>query len=128
MDTDVSSLSSTGMPSKRPKVLKKRRAHRRSRSPTLSDTSPDEHSDNEAAETTKITNVESELISKKRKKSFQRIQNTSMDDEEEDEEENSICSSVASPQPLGDQLPLLKPTSKEHDNLINMGGKWNFNG
>ncbi|KAL3076884.1 hypothetical protein niasHT_039664 [Heterodera trifolii] len=58
--------------------------------------------------------------SKRQRKKGQPQQEDSPEDEEDD---RSYCCSSTSPQPIGDRLPFLKTSTRDHDLLINMGGE-----
>uniref|UniRef100_A0A183BWP5 histone acetyltransferase n=1 Tax=Globodera pallida TaxID=36090 RepID=A0A183BWP5_GLOPA len=65
-------------------------------------------------------NLANSSSAKRQKKSGQQQQEDSPNDDEDD---RSYCCSSTSPQPIGDRLPILKTSIREHDLLINMGGE-----
>uniref|UniRef100_A0A914IAR0 histone acetyltransferase n=1 Tax=Globodera rostochiensis TaxID=31243 RepID=A0A914IAR0_GLORO len=65
-------------------------------------------------------NLANSFSSKRQKKIGQQQQEDSPNDDEDD---RSYCCSSTSPQPIGDRLPILKTSIREHDLMINMGGE-----
>jgi hypothetical protein len=150
--TDTSSSFSTAReeePPKRRKILRKRRTlqkgqqHRHETSDERSSSSSADSSSAASPEPESVHKEEEEEkcntelstpeIQKRQRNSTlhhhqqrrrQQTTHSSIEEKEDEdgEEEHSLCSS-ASPQPIGDRLPIFKASTKETDNLlVNMGG------